>query len=140
MRRKADATRDPERRAADQETPRPAVPETSKSGSAPTFTALAERSVLVRPVVTEKATVLSGLGRYAFHVTPKATKTEIRRAVENLFSVHVTRVRLITLPSKLRRRGPIVGSVPGSRKALVTLRKSERIDLSAAMPFEHTPR
>lgn len=130
-------TRVSEKRAAASQT---VAPTAGKVGATPAFAALATHSVLLRPVVTEKATVLSGLGSYAFRVTPSATKPEIRRAVENLFGVHVTQVRLITLPSKVRRRGAIVGSVPGSRKALVTLREGERIDLSAAAPFEQTSR
>ncbi|TSC72982.1 MAG: large subunit ribosomal protein L23 [Parcubacteria group bacterium Gr01-1014_38] len=129
-------TRGLEQHAAAPEIPSPPAPAGVEKSATPAFANLAEHSVLVRPVITEKATLLAAQGRYAFRVTSEATKTDVQRVVENLFGVHVTHVRLITLPSKLRRRGRIVGSVPGSRKALVTLRDGERIDLSAAVPFE----
>ncbi len=105
-------------------------------GAEPAFAGLASHSVIVRPVVTEKATILASQGRYAFHITGNATKTEVRRAVEQLFKVHVTDVKIIALPAKTRRRGNIVGSVAGSRKAVVTLKDGERIDLSSSVPFE----
>lgn len=120
----------------------PAAPQRSEDhgqkpkGSEPAFAGLASHSVIVRPVITEKATILASQGRYAFHVTGNATKTEVRRAVEYLFKVHVTDVTLIALPSKKRRRGNIVGSVAGSRKAVVTLKDGEHIDLSSSVPFE----
>ena len=129
-------SRGSEKRVAASEVPRPAAPSVAGKGAAPAFDALTKHSVLLRPVVTEKATVLSSQGNYAFRVAPSATKTDVRREVEKLFGVHVTGVRLITLPPKTRRRGAIVGSTTGSRKALVTLRDGERINLSAAVPFE----
>lgn len=133
LRRKTESRR-PEAPPVTPAPARPAAPATQK-GASPVFTGLAGRSVLIHPVITEKATLLSSVGRYVFRVTPEATKTEIRRAVENLFGVHVAHVRLVKLPAKLRRRGNIVGSVSGSRKALVTLREGEHIDLTTAVPF-----
>lgn len=136
LRRKAGSARGLETHVPTPAIPRPPAPAGVEKSATPSFANLAAHSVLVRPVITEKATLLAALGRYVFRVAPEATKTDVHRAVESLFGVHVTHVRLITLPSKLRRRGRIVGSVPGSRKALVTLRDGERIDLSAAAPFE----
>lgn len=88
--------------------------------------------VLLRPHVTEKATMLQADNRYAFRVAKDATKQEVRRAVERQYGVHVSAVHVQNVRGKERRRGRIVGRVPGYRKALVTLRPGERIEFAAA--------
>lgn len=90
---------------------------------------LGDRTI-VRPTVTEKSSLLGSRGQYTFHVDGGATKQDVRRAVERKFSVHVERVRMMNVPSKLRRRGRIVGRVPGYRKAIVHLAEGEHLDLS----------
>ena len=89
-------------------------------------------SILGAPLITEKSTLRQSEGWYTFRVLPHATKIEIRRAVHEKYRVHVTRVRVSTVRGKLRRRGKIVGQVPGYRKAAGALRAGERIDLQAA--------
>lgn len=89
-------------------------------------------AVLLRPHVTEKATVLQAENRYAFRVAKGATKPEVRRAVERQYGVHVSAVRLHNVPGKKRRRGRIVGRVPGYRKAIVTVRSGERVEFAEA--------
>lgn len=86
-------------------------------------------AAILGPVVTEKNSALSILDQYGFRVAPWATKQIVRRAIERQFRVHVTRVNVLNVRSKIRRRGRIEGQVPGYRKALVTLKEGERIDL-----------
>lgn len=114
------------------ERPAAATPETA---AAPAIKDAAERrvsEVLIGPTITEKATLHQTRGWYTFHVRTRARKPDIRRAVERQYGVHVERVRVINVPGKVRRRGRTLGRIPGYRKALVTLRDGERIDLEAA--------
>lgn len=101
-----------------------ASPAAPPNASSPTT---AWGTVLLHPTITEKATRRQRDGWYTFHVLATATKPDIRRAVERQFRVHVERVRVVTSPGKQRRRGQVVGRVPGHRKALVRLREGERI-------------
>lgn len=112
----------------------PAAPlgaDAKPSSAAPQQTLVAG-DVLLKPHITEKATRLQTENRYAFRVARAATKQEVRRAVERQYGVRVSAVRLLTVPGKERRRGRIVGRVPGYRKALVTLRAGERIEFATA--------
>lgn len=74
-----------------------------------------------RPIVTEKATILMELNKYTFEVIPKATKTEIKAAIEDLFQVKVVKVNTSVPPRKKRRVGKFVGYKPQYKKAIVTI-------------------
>ncbi len=89
-----------------------------------------ETGVIVRPIITEKSTLLNEQGKYVFEVKAAASKQDVRRSVEKQFNVHVEKVNMINLPSKVRMRGAIVGHVSGYRKAIVALRDGETIDLT----------
>jgi large subunit ribosomal protein L23 len=85
--------------------------------------------ILVRPIVTEKNTALNEVGKYCFEVIQTANKIEIKRAVEEVFSVHVSAVNIIKVPGKMRRMGKTSGMTRTWKKAIVTLSEGERIDL-----------
>jgi large subunit ribosomal protein L23 len=86
--------------------------------------------IIRRPLVTEKATRLQEkINQYVFEVDPAAGKIEIKRAVETRFKVHVTNVRTITVPGKVKRMGRFSGRRPDRKKAVVTLVKDEKIEL-----------
>lgn len=85
---------------------------------------------LIKPVVTEKSTILTDLrNQYSFRVHPRANKPQIRKAVEALFEVHVEKVAVMNVPGKIRRILGRPGSTPPWKKAVVTLRKGETIEL-----------
>ena len=67
--------------------------------------ALHPYQVIVRPLITEKATILAGDRKYAFEVASRANKTQIRHAVERAFSVNVTKVNTLNVLGKRRKRG-----------------------------------
>ncbi|MBI2582673.1 50S ribosomal protein L23 [Candidatus Azambacteria bacterium] len=67
--------------------------------------------------------------QYVFRVAPRANKIEIARAVENLYGVTVIRVGTVRVPGKVRRRGRYAGFRPGYKKAIVTLKEGESIEL-----------
>ena len=86
--------------------------------------------VVRKPHVTEKATVLSDIrNQYTFEVAPDANKREIRKAIETLFEVHVEAVNVMNVPGKMRRILGRPGKTKGWRKAVVTLRDGESIDV-----------
>jgi large subunit ribosomal protein L23 len=79
------------------------------------------RDVIIRPVISEKSYNLLDQNKYTFEVHPKARKTEIRQAVEQIFNVKVTGVNTIKVPPKPRRRGWTSGHTAARKKAVVTL-------------------
>lgn len=87
--------------------------------------------ILQRPVVSEKASRLSEAETYAFFVPEYANKIMIKRAAAARFEVDVVAVRLMHVPYKKVRRGRITGwKSAGQKKALVTIRKGQKIELS----------
>jgi large subunit ribosomal protein L23 len=85
--------------------------------------------VIVRPLITEKATHVSERhNAYTFEVNPLATKTEIKNAIENLFDVKVLEVRTQNRRGKPRRYRVKVGRMRHWKKAIVTLHEDHRID------------
>jgi large subunit ribosomal protein L23 len=89
--------------------------------------------ILRHGIVTEKTVRLQGQNQYTFKVALRATKVEIRRAVEELFKVHVVSVNTMRMPGKakmIRRRGSAPRPVEARewKKAIVTIREGETID------------
>ena len=89
-------------------------------------------SVLKKPIVTEKMTDLNEKGKYAFVVSTKANKVEIKKAVEEMYGVNVVKVNTIVTSSKPKTRYTkaqiISGRTPSYKKAIVTVAEGEIID------------
>ena len=86
--------------------------------------------IILKPLVTEKSTVLQDLrNEFAFKVAVKANKPEIKKAVETLFDVHVEKVRVMNMPGKFRRFLGRPGRTQPWKKAIVTLRDGDRIEI-----------
>ena len=90
---------------------------------------LSSREVLIAPVVSEKSYSQIESRKYSFRVHPDAHKTQIRQAVEELFSVKVERVNVIKVQPKPKRRGTFRGTRPGWKKAVVQLRAGDTIEI-----------
>jgi large subunit ribosomal protein L23 len=88
-------------------------------------------SVLIRPVVSEKTYDLMNNGTYVFVVDPKATKIDVRNAVEQAFNVTVTNVNTLNRRGKStrNRRTGVLGMRPGHKRAIVTLKQGDSINL-----------
>jgi large subunit ribosomal protein L23 len=98
------------------------------------------RDVIVAPRITEKS-MAGALGhQYTFSVHPHATKTQIRHAIEEIFKVNVTKVNTINVRGKSRtfaRRGVrTTGKQSDSKKAVVTLKTGQKIELGGVNYFE----
>ena len=85
------------------------------------------------PVITEKATNLSEHNQVIFRVPLAATKREVKAAVEGLFSVNVTAVNTIRVMGKQKRFRGRVGRRSDYKKAIVTLREGQRIDITTGI-------
>jgi large subunit ribosomal protein L23 len=85
--------------------------------------------VLLAPVVSEKSYSLIADRKYSFRVHPKAHKTQVRQAVEELFNVKVERVNISQVKSKPKRRGLHRGTKPGWKKAVVQVREGDTIEI-----------
>ncbi len=95
-----------------------------------TETKLGDRvNALVRPHITEKAAILAEKGTYVFQVAKNTNKIEIAKAVQALYGFDPVRVNIVNLPrTRVIVRGK-AGVKPGIRKALVTLKKGDKIEL-----------
>ena len=84
--------------------------------------------IILKPVITEKSTMLKEVNReICFEVDPKANKSEIKKAVEQLFKVKVERVRIMNKRGKPRRVGRTVGKKKDWKKAYVKLKEGEKM-------------
>lgn len=86
-------------------------------------------NIISKPWISEKATDLSKSGKYIFVVGPKATKAEVKKAVEAFYSVKVTGVNIVNTKPKQKRLGYKSGWKSGFKKAIVTLASGQTIDI-----------
>ncbi|MDY7012750.1 MAG: 50S ribosomal protein L23 [Cyanobacteriota bacterium] len=77
--------------------------------------------LVIQPIVTEKATLLMEQNKYVFDVALKASKPQIKAAIESLFNVKVTQVNTLRPPRKKKRVGRYIGYKPLYKRAIVTL-------------------
>ena len=89
--------------------------------------------VIVAPVVTEKATLASEHNKVLFKVSAKATKPQIKEAVEKLFDVKVKRVNTLIRKGKIRTFRGRRGELSDVKNAIVTLEEGHRIDVTTGL-------
>ncbi|GAB4191284.1 MAG: 50S ribosomal protein L23 [Roseiflexaceae bacterium] len=85
--------------------------------------------IIIRPLITEKNTTLMEINKYSFEIDRKATKVQVKHAIEEIFKVTVVDVHTMNMRGKQRRRGRIVGYTSDWKKAIVTLAQGDRIEL-----------
>ena len=85
--------------------------------------------ILFRPLITEKAQILTAQNKYAFEVDTRANKMQIKEAVQVAFNVQVVNVNTMTMKGKTRRYGRKLTKQPDWKKAVVTLAPGEKIEL-----------
>lgn len=85
------------------------------------------------PVITEKTTIMSEMGKYGFKVAPDATKASVKKAVEEIFSVTVEKVNIINTAGKVKRFRGVKGKQADVKKAIVTLKKGQEIDIAGGI-------
>lgn len=85
--------------------------------------------ILAEPWITEAATRLAEMNKYVFKVDLKASKSQIKKSIEELYKVTVLSVRIINIPGKTRNRGQVKGWKAGFKKAIITVKEGENIDI-----------
>ncbi len=98
------------------------------------------RDVIIAPRITEKSMADALAQQYTFLVNPHATKTQIRHAIEELFKVNVTKVNTVNVAGKTRRFARrnlrTTGKTADRKKAIVTLKPGQKIELGGVNYFE----
>lgn len=85
--------------------------------------------LIIKPIVTEKATIQMEQNKYVFDVRKTAEKPDIKKAIESLFDVKVVKVNTINLPRKKKRVGKFIGYKTQYKRAIVTLKEGDTITL-----------
>jgi large subunit ribosomal protein L23 len=85
------------------------------------------RDIILRPVITEKATTAMAENKYVFKVRLDANKTQIKDAIEKIFNVTVTKVNTIRVSGKVKRMGRYIGQRSDYKKAVVQLKEGDTI-------------
>ena len=88
---------------------------------------------IISPKVTEKATSLSEFNKIVFKVNKKANKDSIKRSIEKIFKVNVIKINTINIKGKTKLVRNKKVNTPGYKKAIVTLKKGQSIDLSTGV-------
>ncbi|MGI6361298.1 MAG: 50S ribosomal protein L23 [Bacillota bacterium] len=89
--------------------------------------------ILVKPMVSEKSMILMEENKYAFIVAKDANKIEIKRAIEKIFDVSVINVTTRNQRGKLKRMGRYQGYCPDTKRAIVTLKEGDSIQIFEGM-------
>ncbi|AAZ56677.1 hypothetical protein JCM3263A_12790 [Thermobifida fusca] len=87
------------------------------------------RDIIIKPVISEKSYGLLDQNKYTFLVHPEANKTQIKMAVEQIFDVKVTSVNTINRKGKRKRTRFGYGKRPDTKRAIVSLKDGDRIDI-----------
>lgn len=85
--------------------------------------------LIKHPHVTEKSQLLKEYRQYVFQTVNKINKSEIKKAIEQIYNVKVEKVRIIEIPAKKRRAGASFGKKSGYKKAIVTLKEGYQIEI-----------
>lgn len=85
--------------------------------------------IIIAPVVTEKSAMNAQNGVYTFKVDKRATKTQIKKTIESQFGVHVVKINTLVTKPKDRRVGKYTGKTKVYKKAIVSLKDGETIEM-----------
>lgn len=91
------------------------------------------RDILIKPIITEKTSMLMQENKYTFKVAINANKIEIRQAVESIFNVKVLDVNTIRVLGKMKRMGKTAGKKSDYKKAIVKLAEGQTIEFFEAI-------
>lgn len=86
------------------------------------------KQVIIKPIITEKSSLLGAQNKYVFQVSTNVNKIEIRKAIEDLFNVKVSGVNTLNVPGKKKRLGRFEGMTSAWKKAVITLKDGYKIE------------
>lgn len=96
----------------------------------PTKSTQIAHQVLIKPIITEKATALETQNKYVFEVSPRANKIEIKKAIKELYNLEPIKIQIINVKGKSVRYGKARGKTKNWKKAIITLKKGEKIEFT----------
>jgi len=85
--------------------------------------------VLIKPLVTEKAGDIGALGKYVFAISPRMNKVEVKKAIRTIYNVEPVKVNIANFSGKKVRYGRVKGKTKGWKKAIVTLKPGDKIEV-----------
>lgn len=88
------------------------------------------KSLVKRPIITEKSTDLAKYGKYLFLVEKNTSANSARKVVENVYNVKVMSTNVINVKDKKRRFGQSIGVKPGYKKIIMTLKEGQKLDVT----------
>ena len=88
---------------------------------------------IIRPIITEKATILSEQNKTVFKVHSSANKKNIKKNIEKIFKVNVTKINIINKKTRVKTTNRGTKKIPGYKKAIVTIKKGQNIDLTTGI-------
>ena len=88
---------------------------------------------IIRPIITEKATILSEQNKTVFKVHKRANKKNIKKNIEKIFKVNVIKVNIINTKTKKKIKQGKLSTKSGYKKAIITLKKGQSIDLTTGI-------
>tara|TARA_B100001029_G_scaffold151098_1_gene133426 strand:- start:101 stop:394 length:294 start_codon:yes stop_codon:yes gene_type:complete len=88
---------------------------------------------ILSPIVTEKSTNLSEFNKIVFKVPDSANKVNIKKSIEKIFKVNVTKINIINKQSRIKQTRGRKVKIPGFKKAIITLKKGQSIDLTTGI-------
>ncbi len=100
----------------------------SKGKEAKTAGISLARDIVLKPVISEKSYDQIEKNKYTFEVHPTARKIEVRKAIEEIFNVGVTKVNTMRVSGKMKRQGYTRGRTKNWKKAIVTLKEGDKIE------------
>ena len=86
-----------------------------------------------QPIITEKATILSEQNKTVFKVSASASKIIIKKNIEKIFKVNVVKINIVNTKSKNKIKQGKISTKPGYKKAIITLKKGQSIDLATGI-------
>ena len=88
---------------------------------------------IISPLVTEKSTNLSEQNKIIFKVHSKANKKNLKKSIEKIFKVNVTKINIINKKTRVKTTNRGTKKIPGYKKAIVTIKKGQNIDLTSGI-------
>ncbi len=82
--------------------------------------------IIIRPIITEQSMAQMDENKYTFEVAKTSNKSEIKKAIESIFSVKVAKVNTMNMTGKVKRQGMNIGKRPNWKKAIVTLTEDSK--------------
>ncbi len=85
--------------------------------------------IIIRPLITEKSMGMTSMGRYVFEVQKTANKYQIKKAMKEVLNVDTIKINIVNVLGKKRRYGKTTGTTSNYKKAIVTIKSGQKIEL-----------